>query len=351
MKSKQLLWAALCSLVLFPAIAQTTSRIFNSTRNSAAGDSCDDPILINTKGYFNVDNTNGDQWYALTVPESGHLFVSTCGMGTELVDTRIEIYDNCQSGIGTDGLNSNDNYCNLKSYTDVVNAVAGDVIYLKFFDDNNPTTTATYQFFVGYMSDTGYSCVNPTTAVVGSNLIESPLGSTYYRFIAPNSGDIEFSTCGEAFDTWMKLYDDTCTQLDESDDYCDEEAKLLLNNVVAGNEYVIYLWGGSSGETPGFPYTYNLEITYTSLLAVEDHRLNESVIYPNPVSDVMQVKFPVFLDQATIKVIDIAGKQVYEKQNISGLQTNLDLTKVAKGVYFIKVLSNNETAVLKVLKE
>ncbi|MBA2612722.1 MAG: T9SS type A sorting domain-containing protein [Bacteroidetes bacterium] len=73
-------------------------------------------------------------------------------------------------------------------------------------------------------------------------------------------------------------------------------------------------------------------------------------IYPNPNNG----KFDLTVDadyEKNIIVYDYTGKIVFEKNKISDRSINIDITNVAKGIYFVKIISDNQTVTKKIIKE
>lgn len=82
-------------------------------------------------------------------------------------------------------------------------------------------------------------------------------------------------------------------------------------------------------------------------------------IYPNPTSDVVNVQLTMNNEQTgnvAIQVFDVYGKMldasnVVNKHGLSTQTTQIDLSRYANGVYFIKAMSEgNVLAVRKVVK-
>jgi hypothetical protein len=77
--------------------------------------------------------------------------------------------------------------------------------------------------------------------------------------------------------------------------------------------------------------------------------LQDVVIYPNPSQGVFEVVMPKSFN-GTIEVLDVTGRVVYMVSVENQLRTRIDLQKEALGMYFINIISSQETIVKKVLK-
>jgi hypothetical protein len=87
-------------------------------------------------------------------------------------------------------------------------------------------------------------------------------------------------------------------------------------------------------------------------LANESYDINNITIYPNPSTGVYTINSnTTSLDK--IEVYDIMGKIIETKNNIqvNGNSTNLNLTHISSGIYFVKIYSNNLTTVKRILKK
>ena len=80
-------------------------------------------------------------------------------------------------------------------------------------------------------------------------------------------------------------------------------------------------------------------------LAIEELENTEIVAYPNPLTDVLNIR----VDQTTLESISLynaQGSLIY-----SGLDSVIDMTTQAAGVYFLKVqCTGNSAQTLKVIK-
>lgn len=70
-------------------------------------------------------------------------------------------------------------------------------------------------------------------------------------------------------------------------------------------------------------------------------------IYPNPATDKLIIESP---QQATIEIANIQG-QLIETLATTGTKTNIDISMLAKGMYFVKVKTEKGVAVKKFIKE
>ncbi len=91
--------------------------------------------------------------------------------------------------------------------------------------------------------------------------------------------------------------------------------------------------------------TYNAENSNsTSSVAVLNHEL-EVLIYPNPVSDILNIKVVNSEEMNNVRIFDISGKQMMNKLFQGNISVNL--SDWANGIYLVKIGSNT----IKVVKQ
>ena len=76
------------------------------------------------------------------------------------------------------------------------------------------------------------------------------------------------------------------------------------------------------------------------------------LIAPNPTKGVLHIHFQdiEITDKMTYRVFDIKGREVLNKQ-IRSNKEQVDLSKEASGIYFLKIKTDNDTIEYKIIKE
>ena len=106
-----------------------------------------------------------------------------------------------------------------------------------------------------------------------------------------------------------------------TDEYVTEEGVVLDNLVIEGNES----------------------------LNTTDYELQQIVVYPNPSSDIFNIKMSTLSD-FEISVTDITGKLLFRDLNPNGSSNySLDMTNFSSGVYFLQIEANNRSKVIKLM--
>lgn len=95
------------------------------------------------------------------------------------------------------------------------------------------------------------------------------------------------------------------------------------------------------------PFYFCLDdIVYGPTASINDSKFEKTVsLYPNPTTDFITVSN---VNNATITVNDINGKVILEKNNYSENE-RISLQNIDKGIYFVKIKSNNKIAIKKLI--
>ena len=90
--------------------------------------------------------------------------------------------------------------------------------------------------------------------------------------------------------------------------------------------------------------------TINSVGLIESNFDNDIIIYPNPTSGILKLDLGSRYDKLQVKVLTFEGK-IVQSQQLSGQIMNLNLSELADGIYFIQLQSDEQRAVLRVVKE
>jgi len=87
-------------------------------------------------------------------------------------------------------------------------------------------------------------------------------------------------------------------------------------------------------------------------VGIDAYNLSNTVsVSPNPTTGNVNLDFGKILNDGSVIISDITGKQVYRIENLNNQTLNLDINHFSKGVYFVKIQNNNEQKVLKLIKQ
>lgn len=102
----------------------------------------------------------------------------------------------------------------------------------------------------------------------------------------------------------------------------------------SNNQIVVSGWAGPKSFT-------------TATLGLEEHKLQGFKLYPNPTKNIISMESEKVLNE--VKVFNLAGQELM-KLEPNKSQTNVDLSAMASGFYFIKVTTDSGSGTYKVLK-
>lgn len=74
-------------------------------------------------------------------------------------------------------------------------------------------------------------------------------------------------------------------------------------------------------------------------------------IYPNPISNLLTVDFGKEVQLDNINITDAWGRIIYNHAALSAKTMKIDLSKESNGIYFLNIQANQETKVLKIIKQ
>ena len=98
--------------------------------------------------------------------------------------------------------------------------------------------------------------------------------------------------------------------------------------------------------------TVTVENCNISSLQQEDELINDLTIYPNPTKGVLNVNLSSINNDLNLVLINLNGSVVYSNKmdsNQGELSKQLDLSRFAKGVYFVRLFNSNTNMVKKVI--
>jgi len=95
--------------------------------------------------------------------------------------------------------------------------------------------------------------------------------------------------------------------------------------------------------------TLYFNISYSKPSGMNDLMENNLNIYPNPVTNKINIETMLDLQNATLKIVNSLGEIVMKKQLIS--DTEFDVSNLKNGVYFLNIVSNNFTVFRKFVKQ
>jgi len=93
----------------------------------------------------------------------------------------------------------------------------------------------------------------------------------------------------------------------------------------------------------------NGQTTYSKIVSVDFEKGNIITIFPNPVSNILNIKGLGAAQSNTLIITDQKGNTI-EKLIVNSASYSLDIKDLSKGFYFIKVIGNDKTSTIKFVK-
>lgn len=127
-----------------------------------------------------------------------------------------------------------------------------------------------------------------------------------------------------------------------------DDAQSFITNYGNGTPYQII---AQDADASGLVWTNVSKTTFTyTALAVNDHVVEKSfVVYPNPAHDSVTIQTNGNSLDMKYWVTDQLGRQ-FLKGSITGMETVIDVSQLASGVYFIK-MGQNKNQSIKIIKK
>ena len=100
------------------------------------------------------------------------------------------------------------------------------------------------------------------------------------------------------------------------------------------------------------PHAGNMNGTVTvweTTAGISENNLLSFEMYPNPVSDVLNIQLPTGTEKAEVGVFDYTGRLVTSKI-ISSNDTSIDVQKLSNGIYLIRVSSDAKIGAQRFIK-
>jgi hypothetical protein len=85
-------------------------------------------------------------------------------------------------------------------------------------------------------------------------------------------------------------------------------------------------------------------------LATQKFDINNVAIYPNPSNGIYNLSY----GDVTIKnieIFDVTGKIIYQQNQLSNSEATIDITNASAGVYFVKISTENQQVVKRIIKK
>jgi len=176
----------------------------------------------------------------------------------------------------------------------------------------------------------------------------SPSGDNdYYRFVISTGGTATVTLTTLPADYDLRLYNNSGSQLAISQNGS-TTSETITRTYTAGT-YFARVYGFNNANNASNCYT--LRVTTGTATRGEELIVNNKIsVFPNPVTDRVNIKIEDLQGMADIRLFDIYGKLVLQ-QSSSRSNTQMDITKLPSGVYVVKVSNSGKENSIKIVKQ
>ncbi len=298
--------------------------------------------------------TDNDYFRIVTTGTTNNVFTLA---GPSGVDFDMTIYNSGGTSIGT-GTSSSANE------TVTLNNQPAGTYYIRIFGYNGANSATCYTITAtatpvatgcqsSYDVSTNGTYGGAATIPFNTDIkgLISPSGDVdYYKFVITTGGTatVTLTTLPGDYDLQL-LSSNGTTQLAISQNG-GTSSETITRTYTAGTYYLrVYGYNGANSAT--VCYTLKLQLGTASkdeeLIVGNNGKIS---VFPNPMAQTMYINIPAIEGMAEIKVFDMYGKMVMQK-NSSQLTTQLDISALAAGVYLVKVMNQEKQSTVKMVKE
>lgn len=214
--------------------------------------------------------------------------------------------------------------------------------------------------FAGVCPPTNISCATATTIACGDSINGTTAGSTgtsedigcamgvngvWYTFVG-DGGDITVTVDAD-FDHRIGVASGSCGALVNiacDDQSTGEEEYIIVDSVIAETYYVYIAHYDDGDTTTG---TYKIMLDCETLTTDEFDSADAFTYYPNPVSNVLNVKAQNNINN--VAVYNMLGQEVLRTAP-NAVASEVDMSNLQTGAYFVKVTIGNATKTIRVIK-
>lgn len=170
-------------------------------------------------------------------------------------------------------------------------------------------------------------------------LISPANDNDYYRFVITTGGTATITLSTLPFDYDIRLYSSNGTTQLAISQNSGTANETITRTYTAGTYFVrVYGYNGANSATS----CYTLRVQLGTATVQEPETITSSDVkvklFPNPATDRMSVYMVGDNSRKELKLYDLSGKLIYS-QPVNDMFTTLDLHKLTKGLYIVKITS------------
>ncbi len=170
----------------------------------------------------------------------------------------------------------------------------------------------------------------------------SPTGDNdYYKFVITTGGTATITLTTLPFDYDIKLYRSNGTSQLAVSQNSGTANETITRTYTAGTYYVrVYGYNGANSATSCYTLRVQLGTATLQELPVVNATDLKVKLFPNPVSNKLSIYLVGDNNRKILTLYDLSGKAIYTQQ-LTDMFTTLDLQRIAKGTYLVKVANTD----------
>ncbi|RCU57750.1 T9SS type A sorting domain-containing protein [Oceanihabitans sediminis] len=295
----------------------------------------------------------GDFWYEFVVPTTDTSVIYS-RFSSDFSTTQVELYSgSCGTLVEV--------ACTTASNNTFTGLTSGETYYLRMYDwGNDDFGSVAFCLNTPPPPPTNISCATATDIVCGETISGTSVGSTgtqegsgctmgsngvWYTFTG-YGGDI-IVTVDASFDHELAITSGTCGALVNvgcRDGSVGQEVYTITDSV-DGETYYVYIAHYSSSSTTTGTHTINIECPTAS---IDDFEASNGLsYYPNPVNNTLTLDAKQNIDG--VAVYNMLGQEVLRTAP-NTVNTEINMSALRSGAYFVKVTIGNATETVRIIK-
>ncbi len=335
-----------------------------------------------------ADYLGGDVWFKFIVPASGDVAIETYEDDLSMTDGGMAIYSGTCDPNGLTLVSCDDDGGVITSEAferiELLGQTPGEILFVRVWAFGNDQV-GTFNICATELNTTppaNDDCVDAIeltvgaacTAAIGTNsgatnsevadaTIPDPGcgnylgGDVWFKFVVPASGDVAIETYEDdssITDGGMAVYSGICDPNGLTLLSCDDDGGVITNEAferiellgqTPGDILLVRVWAFDNAEVG----TFNICATEFNPLSVTNEELNTFSMYPNPAKNFVNFN-STMNNTLSIKVYDVQGKLILVENNFKvNRSSQLDVSNLKSGVYFVKADDGNNQIVKKLL--
>ncbi len=107
-----------------------------------------------------------------------------------------------------------------------------------------------------------------------------------------------------------------------------------------------------TNDNTGFYVLTSFDIETDGILTIEENILSDLSIYPNPSTEIINIQSSLLTETVGLTIYNLQGQQLFSENKTPNNGTvQMDVSNLVTGIYFVKITSEGNTVIKRVIKE